>query len=158
MLFTGQAEITIDAKQRLAVPSKYRAKLPEGETNWYCVPWPEGSLLRLYPEKTFELQAARLDDSLTAGRDASQLDTMLFGSAEFLETDKTGRVRLPKWHLDLVGMPTDVMVVGARSRLEIHPREAWQAGTNDRFRGIAALIERNEFRGSPKGPTNGPTT
>lgn len=53
MLFTGQAEITIDAKQRLAIPSKFRARLPkdqtEDKTSWFCVPWPDGSLLRLYP-------------------------------------------------------------------------------------------------------------
>ncbi len=144
MLFTGQAEITIDAKQRLAVPSKFRARLPEDATEWFCVPWPDGSILRLYPGVTFESQASRLDDSLTAGSDAAKIDTSLFGFAEQLEMDKTGRVRLPKWHLDLVEMPSEVMVVGARNRLEIHARGGWQASMKDRFREMAALIERSE--------------
>ncbi|USN99202.1 MAG: hypothetical protein H6810_00545 [Phycisphaeraceae bacterium] len=143
MLLTGQAEITIDAKQRLAVPSKFRSMLGEDETGWYCVPWPDGSILRLYPKPVFESQAGRLDDSLTAGSDASKIDQS-FGMAEQLEMDKSGRVRLPKWHIDLVGMPTDVMVVGARNRLEIHPRAAWQASLVDRFRDMAALYERSE--------------
>ncbi len=147
MLFTGQAEITIDAKQRLAVPSKFRARLPESVADWYCVPWPDGSILRLYPGVTFENQASLLDDSLTAGSDAAKIDTSLFGFAEHLEMDKTGRVRLPKWHLDLVEMPGEVMVVGARNRLEIHGRAVWQANKIDRFREMAALIEKAERRG-----------
>ena len=143
MLFTGQAEITIDAKQRLAVPAKFRGKLGEDETAWYCVPWPDGGILRLYPAAVFASQAGRLDDSLTAGSDASKIDQS-FGFAEQMEMDKTGRVRLPKWHLDLVGMPTDVMVVGARNRLEVHGRDAWKASMVDRFREMAALYERAE--------------
>lgn len=148
MLFTGQAEITIDAKQRLAVPSKFRARLPEDATAWYCVPWPDGSILRLYPGATFEDQASRLDDSLTAGSDSAKIDTSLFGFAEHLEMDKSGRVRLPKWHLDLVEMPGDVIVVGARNRLEVHARGGWQASMKDRFREMAALIEKTERRGT----------
>ncbi len=149
MLFTGQAEITIDAKQRLAVPSKFRARLPEPAdpetpTAWYCVPWPDGSILRLYPGVTFENQASLLDDSLTAGSDAAKIDTSLFGFAEHLEMDKNGRVRLPKWHLDLVEMPGEVIVVGARNRLEVHARAGWQANIKDRFREMAALIEKTE--------------
>ncbi|HHN78151.1 MAG TPA: hypothetical protein ENK11_05680 [Phycisphaerales bacterium] len=146
MLFTGQAEITIDAKQRLAVPSKYRNRLPEGETTWYCVPWPEGSILRLYPASVYEPLALRLDDSLTAGSDASKIDQS-FSFVEPLEMDKTGRVRLLKWHLDLVGMPSEVMVIGARNRLEVHARDVWRASMVDRFREMAALYERSERRG-----------
>lgn len=148
MLFTGQAEITIDAKQRLAVPSKFRARLPEGETNWYCVPCIEGSVLRLIPESVFEEQSARLEDSLMPGRDAAELDTTFFGSAEYVEMDASGRVRLPKLYLDELEMPSEVVVVGARSRLEIHPRAAWKAQLKDRLRGMQSLIERSDRRGA----------
>lgn len=147
MTFTGQAEITIDTKQRLAVPAKYRSKLPEDETGWYSVPWPDGSILRLYPQRVFESQASRLDDSLMAGRDAAKIDTTLFGFAELMEMDASGRVRLPKWHLELVGMPTEVIVVGSRNRLEIHSRDAWRATLIERFREMATLIERAERNG-----------
>jgi MraZ protein len=148
VLFTGQAEITIDAKQRLAVPSKFRARLPENESGWYSVPWPDGSILRLYPQRVFESQAAMLEDSLIAGSHSSRIDTSLFGFAELVETDAAGRVRLPKWHLDLVGLPSEVVVVGARNRLEVHARGAWQESLVERFREMAALFEKGERRGS----------
>lgn len=148
MLLSGQAEITIDAKQRLAVPSKFRGMLGEEETGWYCVPWPDGSILRLYPKRVFETLSGQLEDSLTAGSDASKID-QTFGFAEQLEMDKTGRVRLPKWHLELVGMPTDVVVVGARNRLEVHPRAGWKASEVERFREMAAQYERAGRRATP---------
>jgi DNA-binding transcriptional regulator/RsmH inhibitor MraZ len=127
---------------RSFVRGSRRPRSGKPPASWYCVPWPDGSILRLYPGQTFENQASLLDDSLTAGSDAAKIDTSLFGFAEHLEMDKTGRVRLPKWHLDLVEMPSDVMVVGARNRLEVHARAGWQANIKDRFREMAALIEK----------------
>jgi MraZ protein len=152
VLLTGQAEITIDAKQRLAVPAKFRARIPERETGWYCLPWPDGSMLRLYPQRIFESLAERLEDSLTAGSDSARIDTTLFGFAELIEMDAAGRVRLPKWHLELVGLhsdgaPVEVMVVGSRNRLEVHARDAWRATLVERFRDMASQIERSERRG-----------
>jgi DNA-binding transcriptional regulator/RsmH inhibitor MraZ len=41
-------------------------------------------------------------------------------------------------------MPGEVMVIGARNRLEVHARGGWQASMKDRFREMAALIERSE--------------
>ncbi len=42
MHFTGYSEHTIDAKQRLAIPAKYRAQWDDKRdgTAWYGVPWP----------------------------------------------------------------------------------------------------------------------
>lgn len=172
MLFTGQAEITIDAKLRLAIPAKFRGSKPgpkpkgteagggsggeEGTTGeslsaWYCVPWPVGSLLRLYPEEAFHRLAQSPDDSLIPNQDLADFEASFFGSAERLDMDGTSRVRLPKWHLDLVGMPSEVVVVGARNRLEIRDRAAWMASQTERFSQLQSLVERIEGRNRRSG-------
>ncbi|MBX3364577.1 MAG: division/cell wall cluster transcriptional repressor MraZ [Phycisphaeraceae bacterium] len=151
MLFTGTSEVTIDAKGRLAIPARYRNALlsaSEGTESedegrgffWYCVAWP-GGMLRLYTEDAFERMGRRLGDSLTASSQRAQLDRTLFGNAERLEMDSAGRIMVPKRHLKLTGIPNEVVVVGARNRLEVWSREAWEAQEQDQFSKLSALID-----------------
>jgi transcriptional regulator MraZ len=145
VLFTGHSEHTIDAKQRLAIPAKYRSQWKESTEGkaWICVPWP-GGVLRLYPEKTFELLADAQAQTLTPASDEADLEADLFGFAERIEMDKTGRISLPRSHLDLVALTTDVVVVGARNRLEVRDRTKWLASRAERFARLPSLVERIE--------------
>lgn len=147
MLFLGQAEVTIDAKQRLAIPAKYRAQhpaAPEAKAEWVSVPWPDGGVIRLYPQPAFERLAAMLNDSLFPEEDAAKLDSIVFGSAELIEADSAGRLRMPKRHLDLVGLTegSEVMVLGVRNRLEVRDRAAWLAGEQQRLHEMPGLVKR----------------
>lgn len=145
MLFTGQADITIDAKQRLAIPSKFRGRLAEDAQDgavWYCVPWPHEGVLRLYSEDDFERMADQGEQTLTPDQDRADLEATFYGLAERIEQDKAGRVRLPASLLELVEMPSEITVVGARNRLEIRDRAAWKAGMTNRFQQLRELVGR----------------
>lgn len=147
MLFTGQTELTIDAKQRLAVPARYRQQVEaSGQAAvWICVPWP-GRLLRLFPEATFERLGAAGDETLTPASDVAHMEATLFGLAERIEADSAGRLTLPRKHLELAGLGTQVVVVGVRNRLEVRDRGAWNATMPERFADLPALAERFEAR------------
>ncbi len=147
MLFTGHAELTIDPKQRLAIPSKYRSQWSEERdgTAWICVPW-SARQIRLYTERTFELLASERKDSLTQDADEAELDADLFGFAERIELDSAGRLTIPKLHLQMTQLGTEVVVVGARNRLEIRDRLAWTATIPERFARLPQLINRIEHR------------
>jgi len=146
VLFTGNSDHTIDSKLRLAIPAKYRNQLDPQRDGlaWYCVPWP-GGVLRLYTEKQFEALASRDATSLTPGEDEADLEAQLFGFAERLETDGQGRVGIPRLHLDLAKLhTTEVVIVGARNRLEVRDRGAWLAGQQERFAKLPSLVARVE--------------
>lgn len=145
MLFTGSSNLTIDAKSRLAIPAKYRAQwdaVRDGAA-WFCLPWPTGHL-RLYTEGRFNALAQQGKDSLTLNEDEAQLESDLFGFAERIEPDSAGRITLPKPLMDFVklGPERDVVIVGARSRLEVHDRAAWEASAAQRFAALPDLIKR----------------
>lgn len=143
MLFTGNAEVSIDQKQRLAIPAKYRAQAEEagGGTSWRCLPWPDGCL-RLYPNATFESLAGRLPTSLVPGADEAELQRSLFGLAERVEPDSVGRITIPKTLIELVGLGAEVMVVGAGDRLEVIDRGAWKAILKQQFQNLPTLVAR----------------
>ncbi len=151
MIFTGHAELTIDAKQRLAIPSKYRGLLrPERDgTAWYCVPWSGGRLM-LYTEGRFNELAERGEATLTPGEDEAGLEANFFGLTERLEMDSAGRINIPRQHLSLTGIGTEVVMIGSGRRLEVWNREAWTAGLEDRFKSLPALIRTIEDAKKPQ--------
>jgi MraZ protein len=146
VLFTGTSEVTIDAKQRLSVPARYRAQLEASghPAVWYCVPW-SARLIRLYPEKTFETLASMAGTgSLMPAEDEAELEAAFFGLAERIEADAAGRLVIPRPHLEIARLTPEVVVIGARNRLEIRDRGAWQGSTPERFAKMpvtAALLE-----------------
>lgn len=145
MLFTGQAEAKIDDKSRLAIPAKFRSKDADGDGKvWFCVPWVKTGSLRLYPESVFrELAAAgRRDDSLTPEEDRAELELLLFSSTEQAEMDANNRIRLASWQVEALGLPGEVMVLGAGNRLEVHSRDGWMATHRARLGEMASLAEK----------------
>ena len=147
MLFTGHAELNIDAKGRLAIPAKYRSQWDSTRDGaaWYCVPWPDGSL-RLYTEKRFEQLAEKGDQTLTPDEDSATLESDLFGFAERIEPDSAGRIVIPRAHVELAGLGSEVVVVGARNRLEVRDKSKWTASTGERFAKLPTLVARIESR------------
>ena len=147
MLFTGYAELTIDAKGRLAIPAKYRSQWdaePDGPS-WVCVPWPNQTI-RIYPERTFAQLADSAEQSLTPDEDAAELEATLFGLAEQITPDSAGRIMLSKEHLRLTGLSGEVVVTGARNRLEVCDRARFRDAQQERFASLPKLIERIERR------------
>ncbi len=147
MIFTGQTELTVDAKGRLAVPARYRSRWDPAQhgTGWMCIPWPEdGGMLRLFPERQFELLGDVGESSLTPTGAVGELESQLFGLAELIEMDSAGRVRLPARHMALVGLPSEVVVIGVRNRLEVRSRAAWQAKQEAAFASLPELAAKLE--------------
>jgi len=146
--FTGQAEAIIDGKQRLAIPAKFRSRWdPETDgPTWYCVPWPQDGVLRLYTENQYESMplAQGVTSSLTPDQNLADLQAAIYGNTEQLNVDSNNRIRLQAWHLELVEMPKEVMVLGVGDRLEIRSREHWQRERLQRFNDLRRLVEQRD--------------
>ncbi len=147
MSFIGQAEVTIDKKSRLAVPAKFRSELETSGLGpgWVSMPREQG-MLWLIPEKGFANLSEGWGDSLIPDEDTAALQRALFSFSEKVEMDATGRVTLPRNHLDLTGLDGEVAVVGAMSHLEIHDRAAWLATEKQRLAQLPALIAKISSR------------
>lgn len=143
MLFTGQYEHTIDAKNRLAIPSDIRAKWSEKVhgTCWYACPVKPG-LIRLYTEKAFEERAAATPKTFTPDDDEAELQASFFGLTERLEIDSAGRVRFPDGLLESVALGTEVILIGTGDRLEVRDRGVWKAERAERLKNLPDLMKK----------------
>jgi len=152
MIFTGHAELTIDAKQRLAIPAKHRSRHnPERDGSaWYCVPWGRRKLM-LYTEKRFEEMAEKGDFTLTPDDETSDKASNFFGMCERLEPDSAGRIIIPQGHKKLAGIGENVVVVGCGKYLEVWNQESWTNGLEERFEGLKREMNKANSKEDPKG-------
>mgnify|MGYP003576062144 FL=1 len=161
MLFTGEYEHTIDAKQRLAIPAEIPDALgPEiqGEA-LYLVLGANGALW-LWPEKTFEQMAGALEQTLLPEEEMMEYEQLLFSQAARLELDKAGRVLLPERMISAGGLGTSVTILGVKDHLELRDSQQWTALRQQKYakqqeimlRARRALGQRLNAGGKQAGP------
>lgn len=128
VLFVGWHELSIDAKQRLAIPSEIRSLLkPERDGEALYAVIQDGPTLCLYTETGFAKRAEQLDASPRPADEVLEYEQMFFGLASRLEIDKQGRVRLPERLMRFAKVDREVVVLGVKDHLQVHDRAAWEA-------------------------------
>ncbi len=128
VIFTGYYEHGIDAKNRLAIPAKFRSRMdPEQDGKGFVVvPGQPPDRLWIYTEKHFDRLAARANTALIPDDNQLQFEQIFFPLAEYLELDSQGRILLPEKMLSRAGLGREVVVCGVRDHLEIRRREDFE--------------------------------
>jgi len=122
LAFRGQHEHSLDAKDRLTIPSKLRAQLAEG----VVVAASFDPCIEIHPAKGFDAYLARVQSKLnTLGGKPRMILRHISSRAQDEHLDSAGRVKIPKHlvqHGDLSGA---CMIVGAETHLEVWSPERW---------------------------------
>lgn len=117
-MFMGEYNHTIDNKNRVIVPSKFREEL--GET--FVVTAGLDGCLYLYPMKDWEKFAEGLKN-LPFTKEAREFQRYFMQSASECELDKQGRILIPAKLKALAGLDKDVTFVGVISKVELWSSE-----------------------------------
>ncbi len=124
MAFRGTFDHTLDAKNRLTVPSKFRAALSDG----VVVSRGIETCAALWRPADFEAWTEEMVGAM--GRlttDGRQFRRVISASAFETELDAAGRVMLPARLIEHAGLRKDVVVVGNEECLEVWDRKAWSS-------------------------------
>jgi MraZ protein len=128
LAFHGTFEHSLDAKNRLTVPSKFRAALA-GKV--FLVKGVE-RCISVYPEETYSaMTAAALAGLNPFSPEARELRRFFHANAADVELDGAGRVMLPPSHLQHAGIERQVVILGAGDSLELWDQESWKAYDTD---------------------------
>jgi len=128
LAFHGTFEHSLDAKNRLTIPAKFRAALSGGV---FLV---RGSdpCIAVYPAQTYEaLTRDAMAGMNPLSSQARELKRMFHAYATDTELDTAGRVMLTPRHLEHAGISRDVVVTGAGDCLELWDRSSWEAYDSD---------------------------
>ena len=119
-MFIGQYYHTLDSKDRLTVPVKYREYLGDG---MYFLQGLDNNLM-VMPDAAFEKIRRRMRELNIADPDARLLYRRIMGTAIRVEADKVGRVVIPEYLHQKVGKSKELVLVGQDEFFEIwHPLE-----------------------------------
>jgi MraZ protein len=128
LAFHGTFEHSLDAKNRLTIPAKFRAALA-GKV--FLVRGVD-PCISLYPERTYtDLTQSALAGLNPFSPQARELKRMLYGNANDTELDTAGRVMLTPRQLEHAGIGREVVITGAGDCLELWDRSAWEAYDRD---------------------------
>jgi MraZ protein len=148
LAFRGQYEHTLDAKNRLTIPSKFRAALSAGVvlaksldpcvTIWTPAAWEGYTERAIGSRDPFSREARQLQRYFHAGSFDAQLDS-------------AGRIMLPQALIEHARLSRDVVVIGGGESAEVWDRDAWRAHEGELDEKAPDLAQRLAENGQTRG-------
>ena len=127
-MFRGECSLSLDAKGRLAVPSRYRDRLAESCAGKLIVTI---SLLErclaVYPFPAWQRIEEKLNELPALDTKAQAISHLLIGHASECDMDAHGRILVPPSLREFAGLDKRVKMVGRISKFELWDEAAWAA-------------------------------
>ena len=114
--FLGRHEYQIDEKGRVSFPSPFRRVVSGGPL--VLLQW-QSSHLDLFPSETWAEIQRNLLAHRRAQRDGGAYVRRITASAVEVEPDAHGRIRIPPWLRERIGLDGAVLFIGALDRIEL---------------------------------------
>ncbi len=148
-MFRGINSATLDAKGRMALPTRFREVLQLGADGKTVVTIDmREKCLLLYPLPEWEVVQRKLESLPNVGSRARLLQRLLIGHATDLELDAQGRILLPAMLRDYGLLEKKLVLVGQGNKLEIWSAGHWQERMGNWLADESELAEAgDEFTG-----------
>ena len=127
-MFRGANAISLDAKGRLAMPSRYRDELVSRCAGQLIVTIDAiDPCLCVYPLSEWELIEAKLRELASFREENRRLQRLLIGNAVDLELDASGRFLVPLRLREYAKLDKRAMLVGQLNKFQLWDEDAWNA-------------------------------
>lgn len=120
-VFTGEYRHTVDDKGRLAIPARFRAQLAGGAV---LSRWIDGCLA-IHTRAGWDLLSERVAAVPVTDPAGRLFQRQIFAGAIEAELDRQGRVLVPSYLREEMGIATDALVIGVRDHGEIWAPDRW---------------------------------
>ena len=124
-MFRGVNPLTLDAKGRLAFPTKYRERLLADCGGQLVVTVDRERCLLVYPLPEWEEIERRLLRLPTLDRKVRRLQGLLIGHATDVELDGHGRVLLPQVLREIASIERKAVLIGQGNKFELWDEQTW---------------------------------
>jgi len=135
-MLLGEYEHTLDDKNRLTLPAKFRQAFAGGVVLTRGM---DGCLYVYTRDAWGSFVAGRLEGLDPFSKEARQMSRFMFAGAAETEIDKQGRVSVPPALVAHAKLDKDVVVAGVRDHVEIWDRATWREQLQE-VEGSAELV------------------
>jgi MraZ protein len=147
-VFRGPSKVTLDAKGRLAIPSRHRERILTRANGALVATVDRDYCLLIYPLPEWEEVERKLVRLPSLNKVARKLQRLMLGYATELEMDSQGRILLPKEHREFAGIERDAILIGQGNKFELwdekswtERRDEWLAGDDGDFKDLPDELE-----------------
>ena len=140
-MFRGANKLTIDAKGRIVIPTRYRERLHELCGGKLVMTVDKDQCLLIYPLPDWEEIERKLMRLPTLNAQARRLQRLMVGHATDIELDGHGRLLLPPNLREFALLTRDAMLVGQGVRFELWDEERWNARRNEWLAADEAAVD-----------------
>ena len=143
-MFRGVTQITLDAKGRMAFPSRYRERLQALCDGQLVVTVDRDYCLLVYPLPEWEHIEQKLVRLPSLNRTARRLQRLLIGHATECQLDGNGRILLPTPLREFAGLEKRTVLIGQGNKFELWDESTW---SGLRAQWLAETAEAEELPG-----------
>jgi MraZ protein len=139
--FRGTFDHTLDAKNRLTVPARYRAALADGVV--LAMPVDLKPCVGVWRPQEYESYTARaLAELPPLSPRLTELERFFYGGSHDVELDAAGRIMVPNSLRESASLAKEVVVVGVGDRLELWDKSTWSQHRSTLLSGVAEVTAR----------------
>ena len=124
-MFRGATKVTLDAKGRMVMPTRYRDRLLERCEGRLVITVDRDQCLLLYPLPDWEEIERKLMRLPTLNEHARRLQRLMVGHASDVELDGHGRVLLPPKLREFARLDRNAILMGQGTRFELWDEQRW---------------------------------
>ena len=147
-MFRGPSKVTLDAKGRLAIPSRHRERILTRANGALVATVDRDYCLLIYPLPEWEEVERKLVRLPSLNKVARKLQRLMLGYATELEMDSQGRILLPKELREFAGIERDAILIGQGNKFELwdekrwtERRDEWLAGDDGDYKDLPDELE-----------------
>jgi len=126
-MFQGAAQLNLDAKGRMAIPSRHRDALLSAAAGRVILTAHPHRCLLLYPQPAWEPISAQILAAPSLEPQSAMLRRLLVGFAVDTDMDGAGRILVAPELRRYAGLEKEVWLVGQGSHFEIWSDAGWKA-------------------------------
>lgn len=124
-MFRGVAEVTLDAKGRLAIPTRYRDRIAARCDGQLVVTVDKDYCLLIYPFPEWEEIERKLMRLPSLDQKARRLQRLMVGHATEVDIDGQGRILLSQGLRKFAGLDRRAVLLGQGNRFELWDESRW---------------------------------
>lgn len=124
-MFRGATKVTLDAKGRLAIPTRYRERIAARCDGQLVATVDKDYCLLIYPFPEWEEIERKLMRLPSLDQKARRLQRLMVGHATEVEIDGHGRILLSRELREFAGLDRQAVLLGQGNRFELWDDTRW---------------------------------
>ncbi len=125
-MFLGTTSLTLDAKGRIAIPARYRARLKELCGGKMVITYnPQDKCLPIYPYEEWLSCLQQMDAVQDQSNYFRAFQRLLYSHANEVDMDSNGRVLVPQYLREVIGLEKNSFLIGHGEKFELWSEQGW---------------------------------